>query len=167
MAIRFEDLGMTIRRENQPLRPSYSAWFITINSNQKPTTFSHMSTLEMKLKNGLRETLAKDNWPSLFKFKRGGIDDIKAIDVKVSTEIGSHPKGSRVHVHAYIEVEHFARIHLNYGVFHALVRENVMLPHNIYINIQPVKPQKNLERYLKKGSTIPSYLQTSKGFSQV
>jgi len=166
MTLNFQDLG-TIERDEEKKKdePSYSSWFITVNSNQKPENYESMKGWENKLKGGIRNTFEKDNWDEIFKFKVFG--PILNIDLIVSAEIGSHPKGKRVHIHALVEVTHKAVLHLDYPTVHALIRQYVGAEKNIYVNIQRTTSRKQIEKYMKKGSYVPSSKHITQGLSNL
>ncbi len=152
--IEFEDLGIIESTpQTKETMSKFSAYLITLNSNKVSSDAHSDKQLDACLKNALKECLSRDNFEKyLIKLKPGPIDHIF---IRVQGEVGHHPKGKRVHVHAVVEIEHHSKIHLNYKTFMECLRSSYkkLCPgaKNPYINIQRVTSQKMLEQYLTKG----------------
>jgi len=128
-----------------------SSWLITLNTNKFPDE-------DDSIKDQLEEIIKKDLTGNTFIDNYVVIIDDKHIDdtiqdhiVEVKTvykmEVGTHPKGGRVHAHVLIKITHDSKIRLNYDALRDLIKDEFG---GGYMNAKIVSSTYDLRNYLNK-----------------
>ena len=151
------------RREPTPSnrRLRNSNFFITISTNVKPRTAQEGSAIGSLLEQGTDRMFSEDVLPAFFRFlppfeKDTYQANLKEIDVDKRVEIGSRPRGGRVHSHALMEVVHDSKIHLNYDAMRQWLRENVRHPRitGWHLDVQTIRGNRRaILDYIRKSDT--------------
>lgn len=155
-----EDLGVrTANLEPRRKQNKHSGFFITINTNFNPKQAEEngydcaerlrkavkaMLTEEERLKR-IVKFLIPDTWSN---------ETIKKIDSQFVVERGRHAKGSRIHSHAVLHIEHTSKIQLDIPK----IKEEI-LPFfqdgpcnvkNLYVNVKAIRANYGVRNYLTK-----------------
>lgn len=141
--------------ENNPIK--FSAWFITVNSNQIPRSVEHVQKVSELLKNEFI-SMVQDDLDKIIKVKKKGHKAeppyLRKVNVDITAEVGSNKKGGRIHIHAFVEFEHQSKIQLNYNAVNQILRERLVGPgkieKDIWVGIKLTRSSKSIEAYLTK-----------------
>lgn len=110
----------------------YSKFHVIWSSNKNPETEAEAVVLVQQMSDIFEEVMA-ENPADFVKFKVGNLhlweidpsqwntENIKKFKVRFVIEKGSHPKGSRVHLHAIIYMEHYLNLQLSRKVLKDLL----------------------------------------------
>ena len=159
----FEDsLGSSIESTtNYSRRKRHSRYLITVNTNKRPGVNAIYANL---LAEALRDSAERfatdgieqciefnmlgDTWSSLF---------IESVDFKYVVEVGRHPKGGRVHLHALLDIFHHSNLSLNKqktrDFFKKVLSDPLYTDLNIqnpYVNVQWKTTDDLIELYFEK-----------------
>lgn len=164
--VQVEDKGTVaninaIDEKENPIK--YSAWFITVNSNQKPKDIADARRMSMILKEAFIRMVSDDGNRIIKVLVPGHRPEppfVRNIDLKIAGEVGHDPRGGRVHIHAFLEIQHQSKLRLNYKAINEILREKLCngpegcFP-NIYVNIKLTRSTKTIEAYLRKDPITP------------
>lgn len=133
----------------------YSKWHLLLNSNVPGTELLRANQISDELKSALRCAF-KDNAEKVFTVKEGDkfdADTIISIKLQYAGEIGTHPMGGRVHVHAILSVEHYTILKIDYNAAHDIIYDCIQDPaakRGFYFRLWFIPSTQPLENYLGK-----------------
>lgn len=96
-------------KENTPAQQKtfYSRWHLLVNSNVRGDNLGRSNDIAEILKSSVK-CVFHEHATKVFKCKYGKFEapNIEDVKIKMAAEIGTDPKGKRVHVHVLIDVTH-------------------------------------------------------------
>lgn len=157
----------SIRHKGQLAKdvPKHSGFLITVNTQIKPTSSEEARALADVLEESMKEAFDEDNIQDIVEF----IDEasthgwstkyIESVHGEFTVELGKDPKGSRIHAHATIHIDHYSKIRINQATLREFLTDYLSdhsdLPiKKIHLNIRHISEDSNLQRYLRKGPYI-------------
>ena len=145
------------RKETAP-KLKNSSFLVTMNTNYRPKNNEEAKYLCASLTRGVEGAFKS---PSMLipyvKFLNGdqwSERTIKKVNVLIGVEIGNHQKGSRVHAHVKVEIDHYSKIHLNPVIIKEqvnlhLAKDNAgIMVH--YVNISVRNSNNSIDSYVSK-----------------
>jgi len=161
--IETEDLGVRVaniaKRKEQN---KHSGFFITINTNFNPKKDEDASSeCAEKLRKGIKAMLTEEErLKRIVKFLNDdtwSTTTIKKVSSQFVIERGRHSKGSRIHSHAALHIEHRSKIQLDIPQI-----SKELLPFleggctgnikNLYVNVRIIRVNQGIRNYLTKES---------------
>lgn len=157
------DLGVRIANiaSRNKDKIKHSGFLITINTNYNPKQNEGNATeCAEKLRSAVYDLLHDtDKLEKIIKFLIPGHtfsrEYIKKVQGEFVIERGRHSKGSRIHAHATLHIDHYSKIHLDIPKI-----KEVLLPYfadgctcdikNLYINVRAIRNDLGLRNYLRK-----------------
>ncbi len=108
-----------------------SRWGILINTNYKPLDNTDQAQQENALYNALEEVFS-DYWEEILKWRKGYHPELIMGDPKtaIRTELGSDPRGMRIHAHAEFQIKHKTSLQIDYSKLR-MVLDQVFLRHGV------------------------------------
>lgn len=100
----------------------FSDWFITYNSNLSAVGLPSgtVARYHFLMTEALRCTIQPKNYREIFQIYQKAAPGvelearmIRRVKIEMAPEVGSHPQGSRIHLHALLKVEHTTYLRLN------------------------------------------------------
>jgi hypothetical protein len=160
--IETEDLGVRVANiAPRQQQNKHSGFFITINTNFNPKqNEEHASECAEKLRKAVKAMLTEEErLKRIVKFLIPGdtwsTDTIKKVSSQFVIERGRHSKGSRIHSHAALHIEHRSKIRLDIPQM-----QKEILPFfeggctcnikNLYINVKIIRVNQGIRNYLTK-----------------
>lgn len=162
ISIETEDLGVrTANIEPRRKQNKHSGFFITINTNFNPKEADqHGYDCAQRLRKAVKAMLTEeDRLKRIVKFlipDTWSTETIKKISSQFVVERGRHAKGSRIHSHAVLHIEHTSKIQLDIPK----IKEEI-LPFfqggpcnvkNLYVNVKAIRANYGVRNYLTKES---------------
>lgn len=143
-----------------PTKKRYSNYLVTINTNIRPTSDAEAEQITEVLKEVGTEFFTLDNILECLELKgrNASVDQISRIEVSSwSVELGQNTRGQRLHIHAFIKIEHNTVIKIDAGA----VRDwwvkalcDVSRCKNVYVNIRWMPATEELAKeYVEKGAS--------------
>lgn len=139
-----------------------SNYLITISTNVKPRDAAHQAQLSNALEDATRAVFDDDaNLERLIRFNkpnhRYSEQYIQNIQVRSAPEVGTDPRGGRVHTHVNIRINHTSNITMKYSapmIKQLYFEQGTLQPlgvKNLYIKIQLIADNRDaIKRYLSK-----------------
>lgn len=87
-----------------------------MNTNRRPRSYAEAQQIDEELRLACREVFRSDDSVMVLMDSLDGqdLDDIvHSLNLTYSIEMGNHPKGRRMHIHAVLKVVHDGRIFVN------------------------------------------------------
>lgn len=135
-----------------------STWFVTISTNIRPVDSSDAAALSLDLELTVKEMFStRHGLEYIMQFLEGSWNDIQHNadnELTWGIEIGSDPRGGRVHAHVQFKLYHTGKIHLDYKRIKQFVVE-AMAPRckGCHVDCHCVKGVDPVAGYILKGST--------------
>lgn len=161
--IESEDLGVRVANlQPRKKQNKHSGFFITVSTNYNPKqNESNAEECAEKLRKGMKNMLKEEeNLKRIVRFLNGdtwSTTTIKKVSSQFVIERGRHSKGSRIHSHAALHIEHQSKIQLNIPEISV-----VLLPYlaggctsnikNLYVNVKIIRVNQGIRNYLTKES---------------
>jgi ribosomal protein S16 len=133
----------------------HSGFFVTVNTNKKPRTQLELDSITQALREGIADLCSDDGFKQVIYFLIAGHTfekHIVNIKVEYAIEIGTSPRGGRIHAHLYIQVVHKSKIRLDKKKI-----EEILLKYlrkyginSLYINIRVIGKDKSIKDYIRK-----------------
>lgn len=115
------------------MRPHWSNWHITLNTNQRERTDEQRETNARILSDAVDDACSKPEhlWRWLKHYVGGNRIDftpenagwVHRVRARVSLEVGPNAKNTSVHCHILLEVEHVTRVHIDHFEFKRIIEE--------------------------------------------
>ena len=122
-----------------------SGFFVTINTNQSPTTKEEAISMARELEEATKEIFENlDNYVDGELLTYNGDDkffgtfdesDIEDINVHTAVELGENARGGRIHSHTLIQIIHWTNIQINCEWIKQKIAEMLGL-YNVYCNVK-------------------------------
>lgn len=156
----YEKAGPPSQSKKDPRRKSN--YLITISTNVKPRDAAHQQQLSEALEEATHAVFDNDaNLERLIRFNKPNhhYSDqyIQNIAVRSAPEVGTNPRGGRVHTHVNVRINHTSNITLSYSapMIKQLFMDSGALQDlgvkNLYIKIQLIADNKEaIKQYLSK-----------------
>ena len=156
-----DQVPMRVRSLKEPyvddgkVRLRNSTFHVTCNTNFRPKTNEESRIAASNLRIAAQDTFANQaRLIPLVTFLNGdqwSEKIIKDVDVLIGVELGTHPKGTRIHCHIKVAINHYSKIHLNPKV----IKEHMILnspgkPFVHYVHISIHSPVFSLEDYIRR-----------------
>lgn len=107
---------MDVQAEPRERKLHYSRFLVTVNTNYRPVDMADAREVGDKLLAAFRTMLTEEGFRKIIRIiaRNGDFSDIVKIQVPDwAVELGKDPRGQRVHLHAYIKIEHYTIIQLS------------------------------------------------------
>jgi len=150
MGARFDGAGTTSKEK----RAKHSAWFLTISTN-KGEKQCDTRMLAQEFHQVLKLMCQEKGLEEIVTFKPKGHALSTHLDrshARLVVEVGSHPKGSRVHAHILLNIRHFSQVALDRTMINDFITSRIQTValSNLYINWKMVGYSLNIEEYMNK-----------------
>lgn len=136
----------------------FSNFHITINTNVRPTEHEESVEHSERLEDAVRGLLSHAGLQRIITFHVPGdvygSKTIRKVTAKFAVELGTQPKGRRVHAHVVLMLQHLSFIRLNLPEIAALVREATGVPRP-YVHVEVIRGGCNAIAYLHKQRDAP------------
>lgn len=139
-----------------------SNYLITISTNVRPRDAAHQEQLSAALEDATRVVFDDDtNLERLIRFNKPNHhyseQYIQNIQVRSAPEVGTDPRGGRVHTHVNVRISHTSNITMKYSapmIKQLYFDQGTLQPlgvKNLYIKIQLIADNRDaIKRYLSK-----------------
>lgn len=139
-----------------------SNYLITISTNVRPTSPEHQQQLSAALEEATHAVFDSDaNLERLIRFNKPhhyySDQYIQNIAVRSATEVGTDPRGGRVHTHVNVKINHTSNITMQHSspmIKQLYFNQDTLQPlgvKNLYIKIQLIgDTQEAIKKYLSK-----------------
>lgn len=140
----------------------HSTYFITISSNYRPENENDQVIVENMFYDALAQAF-QERLEYMLKWRRGFHPELFLAppQIRIRVETGGHLKGSRVHAHVILHIEHTTNIQLDYHKLKHEIMEQILSGplnskvHGVYIHFELLRnEQEAREKYMKKKNKI-------------
>lgn len=132
-------------------RLKHSRYFITINTQNHYADKDNRLYEDAKQLNDSYKEIMED-FDKLIEFNSGSKEDIRNIENDYSLELGTHNKGRRLHLHALIQVHHYANIRIKFetirGHFNKKYGKSIHFNSKLITNADDIE---DIMNYMEKG----------------
>lgn len=137
-----------------------SGFLLTVNTNTIPKSGDEAERMGNELKDTIKDLLEGSDANGEPKIKRlikfvgerasdeYGTESVKEIKYEIGIELGTHPKGGRVHAHVAIYIKHYSKIHLNTDEIQGFINNET--GYDTHVNVKYIGGYDALERYISK-----------------
>jgi hypothetical protein len=111
-------------RQTEQNRLKVSEFLITANTNYRPATTAEAREAGDILKRAVGimvEPHTIPDWMTDLYGRPWTKQYIKKVYNTYSAELGRHPKGTRIHAHIHMHIDHYTKLHVNIGRFKNLI----------------------------------------------
>ena len=153
-------------KDPQPIPSKRAVYLITINTNYRPTTSADSTAAGDILRSTLHDMFGTATVGAFVEYlpdpqgdppgSIGDENDVMSIRSDIGVELGTDPKGSRVHAHIALDITHTTRIRVNLAYLRSAVR-GALQPYpqfkgQPYVNVRFVKTRglRDVVRYVFK-----------------
>jgi len=146
--------GLTPGLTAPPEAIYHSNYHIIVNSNRRFTNLHDAQTLGARLQDAVESALDAPNLTPNLNWLSGS-GRVTHVEIQSGAEVGTNPRGRRIHVHAALHILHTGRMQLDYVSMRRTIKEQCALlagvpnPFVKFI-LAPRDPMHTLRQYIEK-----------------